>query len=745
MTPRPASPGTIVRTTIRRAATVARSRVRDIRGSWWGGPIIRRIDRLWWARIINRAGIVDPVAVSAQRPGLRPRAAVRHYVRRGFRDGFVLNPLFSEQMVSMQLSDAGRVPALYAYLVNDRRRIRTSLLWDAPGYALAHPESSDDPAGPLGHAWRGLQAGSTLDFGFPGDRTQVRADRISALVTRALSRSGRVSGKSDLAGLASSPVVLLWRLAGDERDFSLTLDTAAQASRRIGARLVLAVNGERPDAWLPAVAASAGTTGTLVIADETRSSVVSGVTDRLASGSRLLVRGPGDEITTESVVALAERDAGITSPLVLDVDGVVINCGLVRRGPRLHPLLLGHPAEDARGLGQRVSVDGVASSTFAMTVGTSATPETAHVRTDAWVISPERHLPAHARVEAAQGMTDDLDHLVARIGLATTDDDDARLGRREPAARSGAPRLRWALKTAAPAGLGAEWWGDTHFARGLADALRRRGQDVVIDSIGARNRPSHHLDDVEVVLRGPERIDPHRSAISLLWIISHPDQLTRDETAEFDHVFAASEKWIRSTAGSLGPIEPLLQCTDVHRFHPTGAPRTDRIVFVGTARGIPRPSVIEPIRAGFEVDVYGPDWTGWIPASSVVGSGVPNSELPALYEGARLVLNDHWPAMQASGFISNRLFDVVAAGGRAISDDVEGIDELFGGQVRTYRTIPELLALLRKDPERLFPSREAAEGISTQIRQQHSFDARAATLLETALRGRDGIAPGGRR
>lgn len=681
------------------------------------------------------------MAVSTQRPGMTPRAAVRHYVRGGFRDGFVLNPLFSEQMVSMQLSDAGRVPALYAYLVNDRRRIRTSLLWDAPGYALAHPESSDDPAGPLGHAWRSLQAGSVLDFGFPDDRTQTRADQISALVTAALSRAGRTTLENDLAELASNPTVLLWRLAEHERDYSLTMSTAAQASRRIGARLVLAVCGERPDVWLPATAASGGTSGILVLPDKPRSSVISSVADQLNSGSRLIVRGPGDEITTESVVALGETDAGITSPVVLDADGVVINCGLVRRGLRLHPFLLGHPAEDARGLGQRVSVDGIASTTFAMTVGESDTPETAQIRTDAWVISSVRHLPAHARVEAAHAMADDLDRLVARIGLTPLGDDDARLARLAPAARSAAPRLRWALKTAAPAGLGAEWWGDTHFARGLADALRRLGQDVVIDSMGARNRPSHHLDDVELVLRGPERIEPHRPAVSLLWIISHPDQLTRDETAVFDHVFAASEKWIRSTAGTLGPIEPLLQCTDVHRFRPAGTAPTGRIVFVGTARGIPRPSVIEPIRAGFEVDVYGPDWTGWIPASSVVASGVPNADLPTLYEGARLVLNDHWPAMQASGFISNRLFDVVAAGGRAISDDVEGIDELFGGMVRTYRSVPELLDLLRQDPARLFPAGENAERISTQMREQHSFDARAATLLETALRQRVAPAP----
>lgn len=745
MTARTTSPGSIARSTIQRVATTARTYAREIRGSWWGGPLIRRIDRLWWSRAIHRADVVDPITVSAQRPGMSVRAAVRHYVRGGFREGFALNPLFSEQMVSMQLSDAGRVPAMYAYLVNDRRRIRTSLLWDAPGYAVAHPESSEDAAGPLGHAWRSLRTGSSLEFGFPGDRSEARMDRISALVSGALSRTGRTPAVSTLGELVSAPAVLLWRLASHERDFSLTLGTAAEASHRIGARLILAVDGARPDAWLPAVAASMGTAGTLVIADEPRSSIVADVTRHLTSGSRLIVRGPGDEITEDGIVALAEPDVGITSPLVLDVDGVVVNCGLVRRESRLHPLLLGHPSEDARRLGRRVPVDGIASATFAVTTGTSTTPETAQVRTDAWVISPQRHSPAHLHIEAAQGMPDDLDRLAARIDLAPIGSSDARLGRRAHAARSDAPRLRWALKTAAPAGLGAEWWGDTHFARGLADALRRLGQDVVIDSIGARDRPSHHLDDVEVVLRGPERIRPHRSATSLMWVISHPDQLTREETAAFDHVFAASDKWIRSTGGALGPIEPLLQCTDVHRFHPTGAARTDRIVFVGTARGIPRPSVIEPIRAGFEVDVYGPDWTGWIPASSVVASGVPNADLPALYEGARLVLNDHWPAMQASGFISNRLFDVVAAGGRAISDDVEGIDRLFGGMVRTYRTIPELLDLLRGGPEHLFPSGEAAGLISNEIRQRHSFDARAVTLLETALRQRTSTTPGAER
>ncbi|MEH3088057.1 MAG: glycosyltransferase [Microbacterium arborescens] len=660
------------------------------------------------------------------------QSAVRRYVRGGFREGFMLNPLFSEQLVSMQLSDAGRVPALYAYLVNDRRRIRTSLLWDAPTYAEAHPDSLSDPAGPLGHAWRSLQAGASVDFGFGDGRAAARSLELASFVRHALKAPRRSASPTTLAPLANASAVVIWRVSGNERDVALTLQTAVEVSTRLGAALVLSIQGARPDAWMPAMAL-VDSIDAVVLADH-HGEIARGEASRvMTAGSRLIVRGPGDEITADGALALASS-SGVTAPLVLDADGVIVNCGLMRRGGRLQPFLHGHPAEDARRIGVDIQVDAIASTTFAQTIAATGRPRTAHVHTGSWVIvdgsaRTEAPIVIDAESEAPEG----VEELAARIGLAPVNDTSASLQRLVSTFRAETPRLRWALKTAAPAGLGAEWWGDTHFARGLADALRRLGQDVVIDSIGARDRPSRHLDDVELVLRGPERIDPRPAATSLLWIISHPDQVTRDEVSGFDRVFAASGAWASSVRDTVGDIEPLLQCTDVHRFHPAGVRRTDRIVFVGTARGIPRPSVIEPIRAGIEVDVYGPDWTGWIPASSVVSAGIANSALPALYEGARLVLNDHWPAMQQRGFISNRLFDVVAAGGRAVSDDVAGIDELFGGMVRTYRSIPELVEMIGLPEEDLFPHHAEAKAIGDRIRADHSFDSRASTLLRAAL------------
>ena len=49
--------------------------------------------------------------------------------------------------------------------------------------------------------------------------------------------------------------------------------------------------------------------------------------------------------------------------------------------------------------------------------------------------------------------------------------------------------------------------------------------------------------------------------------------------------------------------------------------------------------------------------------------------------------------MREHGFVSNRIYDALACGACVISDEVAGLDEMFGGAVATYRT-PELHGLL---------------------------------------------------
>ena len=53
------------------------------------------------------------------------------------------------------------------------------------------------------------------------------------------------------------------------------------------------------------------------------------------------------------------------------------------------------------------------------------------------------------------------------------------------------------------------------------------------------DRASGHHDDVVLVLRGLVRHDPSPVSTSLLWVISHPSDVTPEEARGYDRVLAA--------------------------------------------------------------------------------------------------------------------------------------------------------------------------------------------------------------
>lgn len=674
-------------------------------------PALAAADRLWWARTIRRAHVVDADVVSAQLGRrIADRTAIRHYVRGAYREGFTLNPLFMEATVSRQLSDADRVPALYAYLVNDPTRIVTSPNWDAPALALEDPRALDDPGGPLGYAWRRGRDEGRLRMFSHGRGAELSWDALH----RAATPVTPAPAPMDDGAL----VVCVLGPGEDAPD--LAMEAVAAAATRLDARVDLVLQGDAFDVALQA---------RILAARDPRVRVrrsVDGMVPRpeRAGGDGLtLYRGPGADVTEPMLTALAEASVtGPVSALWLSCDGCVVSAGTVFVAGREFPLFAGHPAEDARRVGEAIPVPRIAGPVRAWPTGSSGDGPGRTLSRIAVIAPPGEESP----VMASQMPDTDVEAIVGVAGFRVIGD-SARLER-----RPGEPR-RWAVKTAAPAGAAGESWGETHFARGVAAALERLGEQVVIDARAALHRSTSPMDDVVLVLRGPHRMVPPPASRRILWIISHPDEITAEELDDFDTVFAASADWARRATRRFGrTVLPLLQCTDVSRFHPTGRARTDEIVFVGTARGIARPVVVEPLRAGIPVHVYGPDWRGYIPASAIVATGIPNDELPLRYETAGVVLNDHWPAMRREGFISNRLFDVVAAGGRAVSDDVDGIAEVFEDTVRTFSSTEELLGMLRGELDALFPSTDVHARVSAEVRRLHSFDARAASLVLAA-------------
>lgn len=681
-------------------------------------------DRAWWARTIRRADLVDADLVAAQGHRGSINAAVRRYVRGGFRTGFSLNPLLMERLVASQLSDVGRVPALYAYLVNDTRRIETSVNWDSRAHSRV-PGAREARGGPLGHAWR----------------EAVRNGHIELIGTRvAWTDFSQAIGESARRALADRTLALAPQRA--EAVFVCRIDETedpADAYRLAAVfaaetvPVIIALSGSNVNQWISATQLGLRYEGVEIIRDHRD---MLDEVRRAAPESILVVRGPSAEVTAADLGALRAAASGgrTAAPAWLSTeDGTIVSAGVGFRSGRGFDILADHPPEDLLALDEELTVPAVRGNTLALPPVESGTPV---VLTRTLVRAPADGTPP---TDPARPDTD-LDAVLAPTGFSVTR--WARSGpvlHRSPdlttlADGTRVPRLRWAIKIAAPPGPRGEWWGDTHFARGVAGALRRLGQDVVIDAYAARDRPTDHLDDVSLALRGPEPVLARPNGRALMWIISHPDEIGREDIEGYGGVFAASAPWAQSASVRWGrDIIPLAQCTDARLFRPHGVARKKDLVFVGTARGIARPSIIEPIRAGVPVSVYGPDWSGWISGEAIKGTGVPNAELPGMYESAGAVLNDHWPAMRRAGFISNRLYDVVAAGGRAISDSVDGIAEVFGGAVRTYDDIPELLRLVTADLDDLFPPDEELALIAERIRREHSFDARARTLLDAAI------------
>ena len=183
-------------------------------------------------------------------------------------------------------------------------------------------------------------------------------------------------------------------------------------------------------------------------------------------------------------------------------------------------------------------------------------------------------------------------------------------------------------------------------------------------------------------------------------------------------------------------MRPLLQCTDPALFHPDRAEPDSGppVLFVGNSRKVDRPVVRHAIATGADVWIYGHDWDNLIDRKYVKAEQIDNDELGALYASASVVLSDHWDDMRREGFLSNRLFDAVACGTRVISDDISGLDEVFGDAVQTFQSQRDVDALLMSPWSQHFADRHTRHEHARRVMTEHSFERRADELLDAAVR-----------
>jgi hypothetical protein len=288
-------------------------------------------------------------------------------------------------------------------------------------------------------------------------------------------------------------------------------------------------------------------------------------------------------------------------------------------------------------------------------------------------------------------------------------------------------RPQWSIVTSAPKGEAGKQWGDYWFATDLALALNTEGVDAKVVSRAGANSEKRNTDDVVVVLRGLRRVIPsNNSATWMLWVISHPELVEPGEAAMYSRTFAASNYW--SPGPEIGEFTPLLQATNTSRFIHDIASEKSGVLFVGSTRGEFRPVVRDALAAGIPLEVYGVGWEEFLTPDQIAGEFLPNGELPTAYANSAIVLNDHHREMAQLGFLSNRLFDSVAAGARVVSDPALGLSDVFGSSVVTYQG-PEELVEIYRNPDAFFPD----DSVDAQrIRTEHDFRVRARALIAAA-------------
>lgn len=237
-------------------------------------------------------------------------------------------------------------------------------------------------------------------------------------------------------------------------------------------------------------------------------------------------------------------------------------------------------------------------------------------------------------------------------------------------------------------------WGDTYFGQKLTESFLKAGYQCQLYCMDEWHADRNH--DVSIHLKGLSRYVPLRKGFNIIWIISHPELITKEEVEQYDLILCASKiftdhlKKITSV-----PCYYLPQATDDLFFAYSGdsAEKSFDLLFVGNNyefRHGKRRKIIQDLldtRKEYNLRVIGPHWEGYLGAASIVGTSIESERLPEIYSKAKINLNDHHSAMAQYGFINNRTFDLAALKQFQISNQVPGIEE-FG--IVTYKDPEDL-------------------------------------------------------
>lgn len=288
------------------------------------------------------------------------------------------------------------------------------------------------------------------------------------------------------------------------------------------------------------------------------------------------------------------------------------------------------------------------------------------------------------------------------------------------------------IKVPAPTWEVCKEWGDFHMAIGLRREFEKFGVRARIQMLREWDNGDDLIDHYVLVLRGLSQYQTKSCHINLMWNISHPDLVSVEEYQSYHHAFVASAKWTdHLLSEGVTTVSTLFQCTDPEVFKPVEESSliATELLFVGNSRGVMRKIIKDLTPIKYDLSVYGSRWEGNIDSQYIKGEHINNRDLRKYYGGAKVLLNDHWDDMREKGFISNRLFDALACEAVIVSDEIEGMHELFNGSVITYQDREELDAAISNILDNFDSIKQKQRGMYSIISEKHTFAQRVRDML----------------
>ncbi len=273
-------------------------------------------------------------------------------------------------------------------------------------------------------------------------------------------------------------------------------------------------------------------------------------------------------------------------------------------------------------------------------------------------------------------------------------------------------------------------WGDLYYAESMRKEFQLCGLSCKIYCMDQWQIVKD--DELIIHLRGLKPYITKRKSHSYLWIINHPELITKQELDGFSRIYCASQLFTDLLNKQEIKASFLPQAGDAHHFFPIeGVKKTIDVLFVGNNHlaeyGQARKIVSDVLsqQIDFNFKVVGAAWRGVVPESQILAEFVEWKDLNQLYQSSKIVLNDHQQTMHEYGFINNRTFDLMMANQFQIADQVYGMDD-FG--IETYLEAKELhqkINMYLNDEALIVRSNK----IVNQLSINENFESRVKSLI----------------